>query len=55
MGTPREDITLYGDAADRFRQLHDRLEDDMGTDLSRRQVVEVLMAEYPADNALSTA
>lgn len=42
-GKPREDITLYTDDAERFNQAHAAVEEDLGADLSKAQVVSILI------------
>ncbi len=42
-GEPREDITLYTDDALQFRDVKERVEEDLGTDLTKPQVVSILI------------
>lgn len=43
-GEPREDITLYTDDAEQFRQVQERVEEDLGTNLSKPQVISILIS-----------
>jgi len=45
------DITLYGEDADRFEDLHGRIEDRLGADLSLAQVVSMLVESYSGPGA----
>ena len=42
----RTDVTLRGSKADQFERIQDHLEDRRGHELSRTEVVGILMAEY---------
>lgn len=42
----RIDITLYGDAAERFERIKEKKTEEAGTEQSRPQVVESMMSEY---------
>ena len=42
----RTDVTLRGSKADQFERIQEHLEDRRGHDLSRSDVVGILMAEY---------
>jgi hypothetical protein len=46
MPQPREDIALYGGQAERFRELRDELEDELGYEPSRPRVVSHLLEYY---------
>jgi len=52
MTKPREDLTLYGGRAERFRELRDDLEDRLGYRPSRPRVIGHLLEYYegPLDN-----
>ncbi|SES70432.1 hypothetical protein [Natrinema hispanicum] len=45
----RTDVTLRGSKADQFERIQDHLEDRRGHDLSRTDVVGILMAEFEQD------
>lgn len=45
MPKKREDITLYGDAAEEFRETRQRLEERWGFEPSKSQVVAYMMGE----------
>ena len=45
----RTDVTLRGSKADQFERIQEHLEDRRGHNLSRTEVVGILMAEFEQD------
>lgn len=45
MTQPREDLTLYGETAEEFREVRQRLEDRWGFEPNKAQVVAYMMGE----------
>ncbi|ELY80999.1 hypothetical protein [Natrinema gari] len=51
----RTDVTLRGSKADQFERIQDHLEDRRGHELSRADVVGILMAEFEQERETSTS
>ena len=45
----RTDITLHGSKADQFERIENYLEDRRGDELSRADIVGIIMAEFEQD------
>lgn len=54
MATPSENITLYGDRAEQFRNIKDDLEDVLGHEPRNSQVLELMMADFDSDTPLGS-
>jgi len=49
MAKTREDLTLYGGQAERFRELRDELEDELGYRPTRPRTLGHLLENYDGD------
>jgi hypothetical protein len=50
MPTRKEPLTLYGGKADRFREIRDQLEDELGYRPSKPETIGILMSQWPPED-----
>jgi hypothetical protein len=52
MPSQRESISLYGEQADRFREIRDQIEDSFDHEPKKSEVMSLLMANWPPEEPL---